>query len=59
MASERPKTPSWAFSAPRLAKKMKKIGFLEVPPSSLLSLHLQNAPLLAQPSSHAYLSVKT
>jgi hypothetical protein len=29
------------------------------PPSNLLSLHLQNAPLLAQPSPHAYLSVKT
>jgi hypothetical protein len=23
MASERPKTPSWAFSAPRLAKKRR------------------------------------
>ena len=59
MASERSKTPSWAFSAPCLAKKLKKIGFLEVPPSNLLSLHLKNAPLLAQPNQHAYLSVKT
>ena len=25
------KTPSWAFSALDLAKKLKKIGFLEVP----------------------------
>jgi hypothetical protein len=29
------------------------------PPSNLLSLHLQIAPLLAQPSPHTYLSVKT
>jgi hypothetical protein len=28
-------------------------------PSNLLSLHLQITPLLAQPSPHAYLSVKT
>jgi hypothetical protein len=28
-------------------------------PSNLLSLHRQIAPLLAQPSPHAYLSVKT
>jgi hypothetical protein len=37
---------------------MKKIGFLEVSPSSLLSLHLQNAPLFIQPSTHAYLKHK-
>jgi hypothetical protein len=36
-----------------LGQKMKKIGFLEVPPSSFLSLHLQNAPPLAQPIPHA------
>jgi hypothetical protein len=53
MASECPKTPSWAFSAPRFGQKLKKLGFLEVPPSSLLSLHLQIAPLLVQPSPHA------
>jgi hypothetical protein len=29
------------------------------PPSNLLSLHLQNVPLFAQPSPHAYLSIKT
>jgi hypothetical protein len=29
------------------------------PPSKLLSLHLQIAPLLAQPIPHAYLSIKT
>jgi len=52
IASERPKTPSWDFSASRLAKKMKKLGFLEVSPSSLSSLHIQIAPLFIQPSTH-------
>jgi hypothetical protein len=39
--------------------KIEEDRLLEVPPSSLLSMHLQNAPLLAQPSPLAYLSVKT
>jgi hypothetical protein len=29
------------------------------PPSNLLSMHLQIAPFLAQPSPQAYLSIKT
>jgi hypothetical protein len=54
MASERPKTPVWALSAPQIGQKTKKLGLLEVPPSSLLSLHLQNVPMLFEPGSHAF-----
>jgi hypothetical protein len=53
MASERPKTPSWDFFGTSFGQKTKKLGFLEVSPSSLLSLHLQNTPLFIQPSTHA------
>jgi hypothetical protein len=34
MDSERPKTPSWAFSAPHLAKNSKSYGFCHFSPSS-------------------------
>jgi hypothetical protein len=37
---------------------MKKLGLLEVPPSSLLSLHLQNTPFPNEPGTQAIYSVK-
>jgi hypothetical protein len=41
MDSERPKPPSWAFSAPHLAKKMKKIGLM---PFSSFKLAISGSP---------------
>jgi hypothetical protein len=43
MALERPKTPSWDFSAPGLANKLKKLHLLEVFPFKLVVHARQNA----------------
>jgi hypothetical protein len=54
MASERPKTPVWALLAPQSVKKRRRYASWKPPPSSLLSLHLQNAPSLNEPGSHTF-----
>ena len=58
MASERPKTPSWAFSAPDLAK-IEEDRLPGSSPSNLMSLDRQNAPLSPQPSPDMHICVKT
>jgi hypothetical protein len=51
MDLEHPKTPSWDFSTPGLANKMKQLHLLEVFPFKIVVPALQNTPTdrLTQP----------
>ena len=54
MDSERPKTPSWAFSAPHLAKKSKSYGFCHFSPSSSVTGSPFCTCVKSEPRSRAF-----
>jgi hypothetical protein len=53
------KNPWLVFYGTSISQKMKKLGLLHFPPSTLLELVRQNAPFYHEPSTHAHLNAKT